>query len=186
VRTPAFADVIDAIYARRGRIDAVIHGAGVREDKLMRHKTGESFARVFATKVAGARTLAAKLRDDVKLVVWFSSIVGALGNRGQADYAAAGDALDKLARELQGRVRGRVLSLDWGPWAGAGMVSPELEREYARRGLALIDPERGVEALLAEIASAPGGDPQVILCASDPRALVRREARAQEPVGDHG
>jgi acyl transferase domain-containing protein/NAD(P)H-dependent flavin oxidoreductase YrpB (nitropropane dioxygenase family)/NADP-dependent 3-hydroxy acid dehydrogenase YdfG len=179
VREPAFGEVIEAIYARRGRIDAVIHGAGVREDKLMRHKTGESFARVFATKVAGARTLAAKLHSDVKLVVFFSSIVGALGNRGQADYAAAGDALDKLAREMQARVSGRVLSLDWGPWAGTGMVSPELEREYARRGLALIEPERGVEALLAEIAAAPGGDPQVILCASDPRALVRREERAQ-------
>ena len=178
VRSPDFATLIDDIYARRGRIDAVIHGAGVLEDKLMRHKTTEYFERVYATKVAGARTLAAKLREDVKLVVWFSSIVGALGNRGQADYAAAGDALDKLAIELQGRVRGRVLSIDWGPWAGTGMVSAELEREYARRGLALIAPERGVEALLAELA-APSGEAQVVLCASDPRALVR-PARAAE------
>jgi malonyl CoA-acyl carrier protein transacylase/NAD(P)-dependent dehydrogenase (short-subunit alcohol dehydrogenase family) len=172
VRTPEFGALVDDIYARRGRIDAVIHGAGVLEDKLIRHKTGDSFERVFATKVTGAHTLAAKLRDDVKLVVWFSSIVGALGNRGQADYAAAGDALDKLAHRLQARVRGRVISLDWGPWAGTGMVTPELEREYARRGLALIDPERGIEALLAEL-SAPAGDSQVILCASDPRALVK-------------
>ncbi|MGE5182500.1 MAG: SDR family NAD(P)-dependent oxidoreductase, partial [Acidobacteriota bacterium] len=179
VRDAAFGELIDAIYARHGRIDAVIHGAGVREDKLMRHKTAESFARVFETKLAGARTLAAKLRDDVKLVVWFSSIVGALGNRGQADYAAAGDALDKLARQLQSRIRGRVLSVDWGPWAGTGMVSPELEREYARRGLALIDPARGVDALLAELA-APAGEPQVILCASDPRALVKPQPQAAE------
>jgi acyl transferase domain-containing protein/NAD(P)H-dependent flavin oxidoreductase YrpB (nitropropane dioxygenase family)/NADP-dependent 3-hydroxy acid dehydrogenase YdfG len=176
VRTPAFAELVDDIYARRGRIDAVIHGAGVREDKLIRHKTADSFARVFDTKVAGARTLAAKLRDDVKLVVWFSSIVGAIGNRGQADYAAAGDALDKLARQLQTRVRGRVLSIDWGPWAGTGMVSPELEREYARRGLALIDPALGVQALLAEVSSP--GESQVILCASDPRALVRPQPQA--------
>jgi NAD(P)-dependent dehydrogenase (short-subunit alcohol dehydrogenase family) len=177
VRTPEFGELVDDIYARRGRIDAVIHGAGVLEDKLIRHKTGDSFERVFATKVTGAHTLAAKLRDDVKLVVWFSSIVGALGNRGQADYAAAGDALDKLAHRLQARVRGRVISLDWGPWAGTGMVTPELEREYARRGLALIDPERGIEALFAEL-SAPAGDSQVILCASDPRALVK----ASRPV----
>ena len=178
VRSPAFGELIDAIYAQRGRIDGVIHGAGIREDKLMRHKTPDSFARVFETKVSGARTIAAKLRDDVKLVAWFSSIVGALGNRGQADYAAAGDALDKLARRLQSRVKGRVLSLDWGPWAGTGMVSPELEREYARRGLALIDPGRGVEALFAELAAAPAGDPQVILCASDPRSLVKPQAQA--------
>jgi acyl transferase domain-containing protein/NAD(P)H-dependent flavin oxidoreductase YrpB (nitropropane dioxygenase family)/NADP-dependent 3-hydroxy acid dehydrogenase YdfG len=179
VRTPAFGELIDSLYAQRGRIDAVIHGAGVLEDKLMRHKTGDSFERVFATKVAGAQTLAAKLRDDVKLVVFFSSIVGALGNRGQADYAAAGDALDQLARALQTRVRGRVVSLDWGPWAGTGMVSAELEREYARRGLALIDPERGIAAMLAELAG--GGEAQVILCASDPRALVKRAAEPEQP-----
>jgi len=180
VRTPEFGTLIEKIYAQRGRIDAVIHGAGVLEDKLMRHKTADSFDRVFATKVAGARTLAAKLRDDVKLVVFFSSIVGALGNRGQADYAAAGDALDELARALQTRLRGRVVSLDWGPWAGTGMVSAELEREYARRGLALIEPARGIDALLAEVG-APSGEAQVILCASDPRALVRRASEPEQP-----
>jgi hypothetical protein len=127
---------------------------------------------VFATKVTGALTLADKLRDDTKLVVLFSSIVGALGNRGQADYAAAGDALDKLAATWT--TSARVLSIDWGPWGGTGMVSAELEREYARRGLALIDPARGIAALFAELGGR--GEPQVILCASDPRALVPARA----------
>jgi len=194
VRDAAFGTLIDELYARHGKLDAVIHGAGVLEDKLMRHKTPESFERVFGTKLAGAHALASKLRDDVKLVVWFSSIVGALGNRGQVDYAAAGDALDKLAFQLQRELAGRpgvtdrpeqswiprVVSIDWGPWAGGGMVSAELEREYARRGLALIDPELGVAALLAELGAT--GDAQVILCASDPRALLR-SARAPERAG---
>ena len=171
VRTPELGALVDRIYATRGRIDAVIHGAGVLEDKLVKHKTGDSFERVFATKVAAAHVLADKLRDDTKLVVMFSSIVGVLGNRGQADYAAAGDALDKLAIRGSWKPHTRVVSIDWGPWAGTGMVSAELEREYARRGLALIDPARGVQALLAELGSR--GDAQVVLCASDPRALVR-------------
>jgi hypothetical protein len=41
------------------------------------------------------------------------------------------------------------------------MVNEALEREYARRGIGLIQPERGVEALLAEL-TAPVDDPQVI------------------------
>jgi hypothetical protein len=151
----------------------VIHGAGVLDDKLVRHKTPEAFERVYATKVAGARTLAAKLRADAKLVVLFSSIVGAFGNRGQADYAAAGDALDKLAWQLATTIRGRVVSIDWGPWAGAGMVSPELAREYARRGVELIDTERGIAALLDELG-ASGPDAQIVLSAADPRALWTR------------
>jgi acyl transferase domain-containing protein/NAD(P)H-dependent flavin oxidoreductase YrpB (nitropropane dioxygenase family) len=170
VRTPEFGELIDELYARHGRIDGVIHGAGVIEDKLMRHKTAESFERVFATKLAAARTLADRLRDDVKVVVLFSSISGAFGNRGQADYAAAGDALDKLAWSLQRKIAGRVVSIDWGPWSGTGMAA-DLEREYARRGIGLIDPERGVEALFAELHR--GGEAQVILTATDPRALVR-------------
>ena len=170
VRTPAFGELIDDLYRRHGRIDGVIHGAGVLEDKLMRHKTGESFERVFATKLAGAQTLALRLRDDVRLVVLFSSISGAFGNRGQADYAAGGDALDKIAWALQRRIAGRVVSIDWGPWSGTGMAV-DLEREYSRRGIGLIDPARGVEALLAELYG--GRDEQVILSATDPRAFTR-------------
>ncbi len=172
VRSPELGELIDDLYERHGRIDAVIHGAGILEDKLIRHKTPESFERVFATKLVGARTLVDKLRDDVKVVVMFSSISGAFGNRGQADYAAAGDALDKLAWTLQRKIKGRVVSIDWGPWAGAGMVSPDLEREYARRQIGLIDPDAGVEALLAEL-HGERGDAQIILSAADPRAFAR-------------
>lgn len=173
VRGPELGGLIEELYARHGRIDGVIHGAGVLEDKLIRDKTPESFSRVFATKVAGARTLAERLRRDVRFVVMFASISGAFGNRGQVDYAAANDALDKLALALAGRVDGRVVSIDWGPWAGAGMVSPTLAREYARRGIELIDAERGVEALLAELGSG-ATDGQVILTAGAPHALVAR------------
>ena len=66
-----------------------------------------------------------------------------------------------------------MVSIDWGPWAGTGMVSPDLEREYAKRQIRLIDPEHGVEALLSELRGARA-DAQVIWTASDPRALVRR------------
>jgi acyl transferase domain-containing protein/NAD(P)H-dependent flavin oxidoreductase YrpB (nitropropane dioxygenase family)/NADP-dependent 3-hydroxy acid dehydrogenase YdfG len=137
----AFGSLIDAIYERHGRLDGVVHGAGVIEDRLIRQKTRESFERVFDTKVASALTLQRKLRDDVRFVVFFSSVSGAFGNRGQVDYAAANDALDKLAHHLAGKLRARVVSINWGPWGQVGMVSPELEREYARRGIRTIAPD---------------------------------------------
>jgi NAD(P)-dependent dehydrogenase (short-subunit alcohol dehydrogenase family) len=181
VRADAFGDLIDDVYRRRGRIDAVIHAAGILEDKLIKHKTRESFDRVVSTKLAGARMLARKLHDDVKLIVMFSSISGPFGNRGQVDYAAAGDALDKLAWSLHEKGAARVVSIDWGPWSGAGMVTPELAREYARRGIGLIELEAGVTALFDELAR--GGDPQVVISAVDPRAFVARpESR---PPGLH-
>lgn len=157
-----FAEFVADIYARHGRIDGVIHGAGVVEDKLVRDKTPESFGRVFDTKVAPAMMLRTLIRDDVKLVVFFSSVASAFGNRGQVDYASANDVLDKVARDWQSRIKGRVLSVNWGPWADTGMVSDSLRADYERRGVGLIPQREGIDALLREL-SAPAGEPQVVL-----------------------
>ena len=166
-----FGALVDDLYARHGRIDLVVHGAGVIEDKLLTKKTRESFLRVVETKAMGALTLLEKLRPDVRRVVFFSSVAGAFGNRGQADYAAANDLLDTLAACLDRRIEGRAFSVAWGPWAGGGMVSSELEAEYRRRGIGLIDPEEGVEGLLAELAAAQGPAHVVWMCA-DPDAFA--------------
>jgi acyl transferase domain-containing protein/NAD(P)H-dependent flavin oxidoreductase YrpB (nitropropane dioxygenase family)/NADP-dependent 3-hydroxy acid dehydrogenase YdfG len=172
VRDPAaLRAVVDDVYLRRDRIDGVVHGAGVCEDGLLAAKTSESFARVFETKVAGATALAEALRPatlqpgGLRFLALFGSVSGVYGNRGQADYAAANDALDTLARVWRHRLGGaRVVSVDWGPWsaAGGGMVTASLEAEYARRGLTTIDPHEGVAALLAELASGPDGPAQVM------------------------
>ena len=156
--------VLDDVYDRHGKIDGVIHGAGVLEDKLIDAKTPESFARVYGTKVDGARGLLAGLRDGVRFAALFGSVSGVFGNRGQADYSAANDSLDVLAHQWKDKVTGRLVSVDWGPWSGGGMVSPELAREYARRGVTLIDSEAGVSALLSELAAGDGPSQVVYMC----------------------
>ncbi len=161
------------VYARHGRLDGVVHGAGVLDDKLLRDKTTESFTRVYATKVDGARAIAESLRPDVAFLALFGSVSGVFGNRGQSDYAAANDALDTFARAWAHRFEGRVVALDWGPWApsAGGMVSAELEREYARRGVGLIDHDAGVAALLAELAT--GDAVQVVYACGTAEAFDR-------------
>jgi acyl transferase domain-containing protein/NAD(P)H-dependent flavin oxidoreductase YrpB (nitropropane dioxygenase family)/acyl carrier protein len=147
---------VKEIHAEHGRLDGIVYAAGVIEDKLVAEKTPESFTRVYATKVDGARTLldaTADLPDEPKFVVLFGSIAATLGNRGQSDYAAANDALETLGRRWPA---GRAVTVHWGPWAPTGehdgMVTPELMRDYARRGIALIDPEEGTLGLLRELA----------------------------------
>jgi len=168
----AFGSLMRQLYAEYDRLDGVIHGAGVLEDRLMRDKTGESFSRVFDTKVAGALTIAHELRSDARFAVLFSSVSGVFGNRGQADYAAANDALDKLAHAIDRRIEGKALAIAWGPWAGTGMVSPELEREYRRRGVGLIDPGEGAELLLAELERGADGDVQIIAMCAEPEVMA--------------
>ena len=129
-----------------------------------------AFERVYDTKVGGARALLNAVGDlpSVPTAVLFGSIAGALGNRGQADYAAANDALETIGAQWAWQTGARALTVHWGPWAGGGdhggMVTEELMREYARRGITLIDPEEGVLALLRELAW--GTDNAVLYTAS--------------------
>ena len=153
----AVAGLVESVYERFGRIDGVIHAAGVIEDRLVADKDAASFRRVVATKAAGAEALATALRDDARFLVFYSSISGIFGNRGQVDYAAANDALGVLAHRLGERWPGRVSAIAWGPWAGGGMVTPELARSYARRGVGLIDPDEGIGVLTRTIACLVAG-----------------------------
>ncbi len=175
----ALAGLVADIEARLGRLDLVVHGAGVLDDRFLRDKTAEGFDRVFSTKVDSARTLLDTL-PSTTTVAFFGSVSGVFGNRGQVDYAAANDALDELATVANVSRPVRTVSLDWGPWAGTGMVSPELEREYARRGIGLISCEDGVAALLDELA-APSGPGRVVVMRARPEAMAPEQTAAASP-----
>jgi NAD(P)-dependent dehydrogenase (short-subunit alcohol dehydrogenase family)/acyl carrier protein len=157
-----FGATIDGIYAEFGRLDGVIHGAGVIEDKRIEDKTPESFDRVFDTKADGAFVLTQRLRlDAVQFVVFFSS-VAYLGNAGQSDYAAANGVLNALARDLDRRMPGRVVSLLWGPWQSAGMASEEVQRRFRDRGVQIIPVADGRRCLVEELLHGPKGAVEVI------------------------
>jgi NAD(P)-dependent dehydrogenase (short-subunit alcohol dehydrogenase family) len=162
----ALGGLIDDLYERFGRIDGVIHGAGVIEDKRIRDKSLSSFANVFRTKVDGALTLAEKLRpESLQFLVFFSSVSGRFGNAGQSDYAAANEFLNKLADWLDARWPGRVSAINWGPWDG-GMVSDELRRMYAQVGFELIGVEDGVSRFVEEIRREGRRSAEVVVSGS--------------------
>jgi NAD(P)-dependent dehydrogenase (short-subunit alcohol dehydrogenase family) len=173
--TQALARLIDTLYERFGRIDGVVHGAGTIEDKRISDKTLASFAGVFRTKAVSAHALAQRLRpDSLKFLVFFGSVSGRFGNVGQVDYSAANEALNKLADQFAARQgaagsRARVVCINWGPW-GAGMVSDELRRLYAARGIGLIPIEVGTRAFLDELRLSEGSA-EVIVSASIERML---------------
>ncbi|EMD28679.1 modular polyketide synthase [Amycolatopsis azurea DSM 43854] len=164
---------VKEIHAEHGRIDGIVYAAGVIEDKLIAEKDPASFDRVFATKVEGAGTLlaaAGELPEAPRFAVLFGSVAATLGNRGQSDYAAANDALEALGHRWSTVYGRRGLTVHWGPWAPTGvnngMVTPELMRDYARRGIELIDPEEGTLSLLRELAWGDEGLTAVTYTAS--------------------
>jgi NAD(P)-dependent dehydrogenase (short-subunit alcohol dehydrogenase family) len=176
VRDPrAMQRLVEGIYRDRGRIHGVIHGAGVLEDRRLADKTVESFARVFETKVTGARSLLAALSAPLDFLVLFGSVSGVFGNRGQIDYSAANDALAAFGRSLDCSAATRVVTVHWGPWGGGGMVSAELEGEFARRGIGLLHPDDAIDRLIDELRP-DAEEPEIILMRARPDQFGWRAA----------
>ncbi|MCA9937178.1 MAG: SDR family NAD(P)-dependent oxidoreductase [Anaerolineales bacterium] len=160
----SFGPLLDELYEKFGRIDGVIHGAGIIEDKLIKDKSPESFARVLGTKADSGFILSRKLRpESLKFLVFFSSVSGRFGNRGQGDYAAANEVLNKLAVYLDHKWPTHVVSMNWGPW-DAGMVSDEVRRQFKRRGVSLIPIPTGQQRLVEEVNFGRKGEVEIVIC----------------------
>ena len=159
----AFGGLIDRLYATHGRIDGVIHGAGIVEDKLIRDKTGKSFDRVVDTKTLSSFILSRRLHPKtLKFLALFTSVAGTFGNRGQSDYGAANEILSKLALHLDRSWPGRVVALSWGPWDKAGMVTPEIKRQFETLGIEAVPIELGRWAFDTEIRFGRKGEAEAI------------------------
>ncbi|MBS0561743.1 MAG: SDR family NAD(P)-dependent oxidoreductase [Proteobacteria bacterium] len=180
--------MLHAVYARYGRIDAVLFGAGLIEDTLLVNKEMESLSRVFDTKVDGAFVLATRLRPEtLKFVAFFTSVAGRYGNRGQTDYGAANEVLNRYAWLLQAKWGDgvKVTAINWGPWAnttrGPGMLTPETAKQFRERGVSLIGPEEGREFLFRELLYAPRDEVEVV---AGEHPWEYREAEAARPAGE--
>ncbi|MFK7939322.1 MAG: SDR family oxidoreductase [Roseovarius sp.] len=155
------ADAVHAmcadLIAEHGRIDMLVHGAGLIEDTQFEKKTHDSFNRVFDTKVDSALTLVNACRNAaLKHICFFTSVAGRYGNPGQSDYAAANETLNFYARHLAGQIPElRVAAINWGPWdattTGAGMVTDSTRAQFLSRGIGMVEAIPGREYFWREM-----------------------------------
>ncbi|MDR1402971.1 MAG: SDR family NAD(P)-dependent oxidoreductase [Tannerellaceae bacterium] len=156
-----FEAFINALKEEYGKIDGVVHAAGILEDKLFADKTWESFENVYQTKVNPLEVIIGSLLPGLKFLVMFSSVSSAFGNRGQCDYAAGNSVFDLLSIILlEKKSPVRILSFNWGPWKGAGMVSEFLENEFKKRGVSMIPLKEGGAFFVKELKY--GKEPAVL------------------------
>ncbi|WP_329209415.1 SDR family NAD(P)-dependent oxidoreductase [Streptomyces sp. NBC_01708] len=163
-------DITDAAAVRTAlapyaaRVTGVVHGAGVLADRLIADKTGDEIDRVLGTKIVGLGNVLDALRGsaDLRHLVFFSSVAGFFGNRGQSDYAVANEALNRLAVRLRQELpSARVTSVNWGAWDG-GMVTDDLRRMFASRGVALVPVATGAGMFAEQFTAARGQDTVVV------------------------
>jgi acyl transferase domain-containing protein/NAD(P)-dependent dehydrogenase (short-subunit alcohol dehydrogenase family)/NAD(P)H-dependent flavin oxidoreductase YrpB (nitropropane dioxygenase family) len=180
-----FGALIDGLYDRFGHIDAVVHGAGVIEDCAFIAKESDSFDRVFDTKADSTFILSRRLRPAaLRWVALFGSISGRFGNRAQADYAAANAAMTALALEMDARWPStRVVSFQWGPWAGSGMASEGVLALLRARGIEPIDPADGLRFFADEMSFGRKGEVEVIAGEGPWKADSHEQLRRAIEVG---
>ncbi|MDT7784669.1 MAG: hypothetical protein QOF58_3088, partial [Pseudonocardiales bacterium] len=136
-------------------VKAVVHAAGVLDDGVLDGLTPERFTDVFQAKVTSAFLLDELTRElDLDAFILFSSVAGAIGNPGQANYAAANAVLDAIA--AQRRERGlAATSIAWGAWTGDGMAGEERVAQTIKSvGASTLDPELAVAAMRSVVAEA--------------------------------
>ena len=180
----AVAACLDPVRSSYGPVRGLIHGAGVLADRLIADKTPDQFAAVWDTKVQGLTSLLEALepdRQDLRVLGLFSSSSARFGRAGQADYAMANEALNKIARrEAQQRPTCRVVSINWGPWDG-GMVTPALRAVFLDEGIGVIGRESGARALVHELAAPLTEAVEVVIAGSMPEVDA-----AEQLQTDHG
>ncbi len=169
----AAEDAIVAIAKQHGRLDILVANAGIAVDGLLLRVKEEDFDRIMDVNVKGALACArgaikTMMRARSGRVVFLSSIVGEMGNAGQAAYAASKAALLGLAKTLAREYASRNITVNA---VAPGFVDTDMTTSIAgemKEGMLKSIP-LGRTGRASEIAAA------VVFLASDEASYVTGE-----------
>jgi amino acid adenylation domain-containing protein len=188
----AMREAFDAAEARFGRVDGVVHAAGVPGGGALEGRTRDQAMAVLRPKVAGTLVLDALARErNADFLVFCSSLASVLGGFGQSDYCGANAFLDAWARHARAKGGPFTASINWDRWREVGMaVEAALPDDLARarqrdlaHGLGTAD---GAEAFVRILGER---QPQVLVSTRELKARLEgwrfedAAAEAQEPGG---
>jgi len=113
VNTPADVDkLVEAALATFGRIDILVNNAGITRDQLVLKMTEEDWDAVLSTNLKSVflctrAVLRPMLKQRWGRIINISSVIGLIGNPGQANYAASKAGIigftKSIAREVGSR-----------------------------------------------------------------------------------
>lgn len=150
------ASVIQKIADKYGRIDLIVHGAGVQFSKRLEHRSLAEFQKTFSVKVSGLRNLTDHCRTQFGGTISthvLTSAYSLFGNDGQHDYGAANETLDRLCGLSRIQDEGGWSSIAWLAWDGIGMTRGNEYRTLAKqRGLSGLSAEDG-QCVFREVLS---------------------------------
>ena len=146
-----FAGVSDAF----GRVDILVNNAGITRDNLMMRMKEDEFDEVLRTNLKGTYLCTrAALRPMVRArwgrIVNVGSVVGLVGNAGQANYAASKAGIIGFTKSVAREVAQRGITVN--------AVAPGYVETELTGGL----PEGVKEQILAQVPSGRFGEPEEV------------------------
>jgi myxalamid-type polyketide synthase MxaB len=178
---PALSALLRKVASAMSPLRGIVHAAGALDDGVLQQQSWSRFESVMGAKVRGAWLLHRLTTScELDFFVLFSALAAIVGPVGQGNYAAANTFLDALAHHRRAKGLAAV-SVNWGPWAGAGMAAalsaPDRERLESRgwRAMSVEDGFQTLERILQH------GAPQVVAVLSDWSRYAAQLSPARAP-----
>ena len=153
------ADTAEKILAAAGRVDILVNNAGVTRDGLLMRMSDDDWDTVLNTNLKGAFSFTKAftrgfLKQRSGRIINVASIIGLIGNAGQANYAASKAALigftKSVAREFGSR----------------GVTANALAPGFIETDMTAVLNEDIRKALLEKIPLASFGQAEDVACAA--------------------
>jgi len=155
---PAMEAVVKSVRRAFGRIDGVIHAAGIAGGGIISLKTREMADAVFSAKVTGTLVLDRLFKDEaVDFIALFSSVTSYLGEIGRVDYCSGNSFMDAFAQYRNQTHPGRFVSLNWAGWNEVGMAA-RWEESVVEKTLGLQKLSRRQAAPCLQLVSKNGAE----------------------------
>lgn len=111
------AALIEGTITAFGRVDVLVNNAGITRDALIMRMSEDDWDSVLTTNLKGAflcskAVIRPMMRQRSGAIVNLSSVVGLVGNPGQANYAAAKAGLIGLTKSLAKEVGSRGITVN--------------------------------------------------------------------------
>ncbi|HJG30792.1 MAG TPA: 3-oxoacyl-[acyl-carrier-protein] reductase [Collinsella ihuae] len=159
-----------------GGVDILVNNAGITRDKLAARMSEEDFDAVIATNLKGAflmtkAVLRPMMRAKSGSIVNMASVVGIMGNAGQANYAASKAGLIGMTKSVAREV------------AAAGIRVNAVAPGYIETDMTAAMPEAAQQAMCSMIPAARAGKPEdvaraVAFLVSDDAAYITGQVLA--------
>jgi 3-oxoacyl-[acyl-carrier protein] reductase len=138
--------MIAHLRQRHGRVDVLVHNAGITRDKLLANMDADRWNAVLAVNLRAQLTindalLASDVLGDAARIVCVSSVTGVAGNRGQTNYAASKAGVIGMVRALAPRLADRGATINA---VAPGFIETEMT---ARMPLATREAGRRINSL---------------------------------------